>query len=294
MASREGMTDGLLAPGRQSAMPMTRGLVLAASMAVGTTVVAGVAIVLLRAYSRTLMYPGFGVAFPPLEELARHTPGASLVPYAAPGGPALTGALVRARPSEGESRRVIVWFHGNAESAAGYLPLASGFADAGFDVFLAEYRGYGGNAGRPSEAGLYADGEAALDALSKLGYRPAEVVLVGNSLGTGVAAELAVRRPPALLLLISPFTSAVDMGRTIAGPLAPLLVADRFDTLSKIGRVRSPVVILHGALDEIVPVTMGRRLAAACPGARYVEVPGASHNDFPGLPKLIVRELRGR
>jgi fermentation-respiration switch protein FrsA (DUF1100 family) len=275
-------------------MLIARSLALAAAIAAGTAVVAGAAVLALRALSRSMTFPGSGVAFPAEDELARSIPGASLVRYAAPGGPSLTGALVRTRSSPGAGGRVIVWFHGNAESAAGYLPLAAGFADAGFDVFLAEYRGYGGNAGRPSEAGLYADGEAALDALSKLGYRPAEVVLVGNSLGTGVAAELAVRRPPALLLLISPFTSAVDMGRTIAGPLAPLLVADRFDTLSKIGRVRSPVVILHGALDEIVPVTMGRRLAAACPGARYVEVSSASHNDFPGLLELVVRELRGR
>ena len=276
-------------------MLVSRSLALAAAISTGAAGVAGAAVLALRALSRSMTFPGSSVAFPTEDELARSVPGASLVRYAAPGGPSLTGAIVRTRSGPGaESRRVIVWFHGNAESAADYLPLAAGFADAGFDVFLAEYRGYGGNAGRPSEAGLYADGEAALEALSKLGYRPAEVVLVGSSLGTGVAAELAVRRPPALLLLISPFTSAVDMGRTIAGPLAPLLVADRFDTLSKIGRVRSPVVILHGALDEIVPVTMGRRLAAACPGARYVEVPGASHNDFPGLPELVVRELRGR
>lgn len=273
-------------------MLIARSLALAAAIAAGTAVVAGAAVLALRALSRSMTFPGSGVAFPSEDELARSIPGASLVRYAAPGGPSLTGALVRTRSSPGAGDRVIVWFHGNAESAAGYLPLAAGFANAGFDVFLAEYRGYGGNAGRPSEAGLYADGEAALDALSKLGYRPAEVVLVGNSLGTGVAAELAVRRPPALLLLISPFTSAVDMGRTIAGPLAPLLVADRFDTLSKIGRVRSPVVILHGALDEIVPVTMGRRLAASRPGTRYIEVAGAGHNDFPGLPELILGELK--
>jgi uncharacterized protein len=276
-------------------MPVARPLALAAAMAVGTAVVAAfavAAILLLRAYSRTLMYPGSGVAFPPLEEVAWHTPGAALVPYAAPGGPALTGTLVRARLSEGGPRRVVVWFHGNAEWAASNLPLASDLAEAGFDVFLAEYRGYGGNAGRPSEAGLYADGEAAIDALTQLGYRSAEIVLAGRSLGTGIAAELAIRRPPGVLLLISPFTSAVDMGRAMAGPLAPLLVADRFDTLSKIGRVRSSVIVIHGTLDEVIPVAMGRRVAAACPGARYVEVAGASHNDFPGLEQLILRELK--
>lgn len=278
-------------------MPVARPLALGATMAVGTVVVAAFAVaafLLLRAYSRTLMYPGSGVAFPPLEEFVYHTPGAAIVRYTAPGGPTLSGTLVRARMSGDGPRRIVVWFHGNAEWAASNLPLASALAEAGFDVFLAEYRGYGGHAGHPSEAGLYADGEAAVDALTQLGYRPAEIVLAGRSLGTGVAAELATRRPPGVLLLISPFTSAVDMGRTMAGPLAPLLVADRFDTLSKIGRVRSSVIVIHGSLDEVIPVSMGRRVAAACPGARYVEVAGAGHNDFPGLPELILRELKRR
>jgi uncharacterized protein len=273
-------------------MPVARALALAATMAVGTAVMAGALLFLLRAYSRTLMYPGSGVTFPPLEESVYHTPGAAIVRYTAPGGPTLSGTLVRGRMSGDGPRRIVVWFHGNAEWAASNLPLASDLAEAGFDVFLAEYRGYGGNAGRPSEAALYADGEAAIDALTQLGYRPAEMVLAGRSLGTGVAAELAIRRPPGVLLLISPFTSAVDMGRPMAGPLAPLVVADRFDTLSKIGRVRSSVIVIHGTLDEVIPVEMGRLVAAACPGARYVEVAGAGHNDFPGLPELIVRELK--
>ncbi len=276
-------------------MPLTRLLAPAAAFVAVTALVAGVAVLALRALSRSVIYPGSNQAFPPEAELARAIPGASLIRYAAPRGPTLTGALVRARSDSGPGlRRVIAFFHGNAESAAENLPLAALFAEAGVDVFLGEYRGYGGNAGRPSEEGLYADGEAGLDALSRLGYRQENVFLVGRSLGTGVAAELAVRRSAALVVLVSPFTSAVEMGRVAAGPLAPLLVADRFDTLSKIGRVRSPVAILHGTLDEVVPVAMGRRLAAASPGARYVEVPAASHSDFPGLPELILEELRRR
>jgi fermentation-respiration switch protein FrsA (DUF1100 family) len=274
---------------------VARLLASTAAIAVVTALVAGATVLALRALSRSVIYPGSDLAFPPQDELARAIPGASLLQYAVSHGPTLTGALVRAQSDSGPGfRRVIAFFHGNAESAAGNLPLAALFAEAGVDVFLAEYRGYGGNAGRPSEEGLYSDGEAGLDALSRLGYRQENVVLVGRSLGTGVAAELAFRRPAALLVLVSPFTSAVEMGRVAVGRLAPLLVADRFDTLSKIGRVRSPVVILHGTLDEVVPVAMGRRLAAASPGARYVEVPAASHNEFPGLLELILEELRRR
>ena len=254
-------------------------------------VAGGAALLLLRALARNLLYPGSAAAFPSPDELARSVPGASLISYAA-GGRAMTGALVRARGEGSPRPLVVVWFHGNGESAAGNLPFASALADGGFDVFLPEYRGYGGQRGSPTETGLYADGEAALGALARLGYPPERVVLAGRSLGTGVAAELAVRRPPALLLLVSPFTSVIEMVSGPAALLAPLVVADRFDTLSKIGRVRSPVAILHGARDEIVPVAMGRRIAAACRGARYVEVAEAGHNDFPGLPELILAELR--
>jgi hypothetical protein len=83
------------------------------------------------------------------------------------------------------------------------------------------------------------------------------------------------------------------MGRTLAGPLARLVVRDRFDSLSKIAGVASPVVLLHGTRDDVVPVEMGRRLAAARPGARWVEIPGATHNDFPGLGALMEREIAG-
>ena len=276
-------------------MPAPRTLALAAALLAASAVVVGTAVLSLRAWSRTLTYPGSPVAFPSPAELARHFPGTtsvSFVSYAATGGPAMTGALVRSPEGSPGSRRVVVWFHGNGESAAGNLPLASFLAESGYDVFLAEYRGYGGQRGHPTESGLTADGEAALGALSRLGYTADRVILAGRSLGTGVATEVALRRPPALLLLISPFTSAVDMGRMIAGPLAPLLVADRYDTLSKIAAVRAPVAVLHGTLDEIVPVAMGRAVAAAHPGARYVEVATAGHNDFPGLPELILRELR--
>ena len=114
---------------------------------------------------------------------------------------------------------------------------------------------------------------------------------MGRSLGTGVATELAVRHPSALLVLISPYTSMVDMGRRLAGPAAPFAVPDRYDNLGKLPRVQCPVVILHGTRDEVIPVTMGRTLATAAPGITFVEVPEASHNDFPGLEERVAREV---
>jgi pimeloyl-ACP methyl ester carboxylesterase len=119
------------------------------------------------------------------------------------------------------------------------------------------------------------------------------MVLVGRSLGSGVATEMALRRRSALLVLISPYASMVDMGKQIAGPAANLMVPDRYDNLSKLPQVAAPVVILHGTRDEVVPVTMGRALAAAVPSAVFVEIPAASHNDFPGLEELVEREIGG-
>ena len=172
-------------------------------------------------------------------------------------------------PPPAPDRPVVLYFHGNAEAAAQNLPFAASLRARGLGVFLAEYRGYGGLGGSPSEKGLYADGEAALAELGRLGVPTARVVLVGRSLGSGVAVELATRHTVAAVVLVSAYTSIVDMGRTVAGPLAPLVIRDRFDSLSKIARVASPVVLLHGTRDDVVPVEMGRRLAAARPGARY-------------------------
>lgn len=233
---------------------------------------------------RSMIFPASQAAFP--------APGPgeawSVVRYETADGLHLAGALF---PPPSPDAPVLLYFHGNAEAAAHNLPLAADLRARSLGVFLAEYRGYGGLDGSPSEEGLYADGEAALTELGRRGVPPERVVLVGRSLGSGVAVELATRHRVAAVVLVSAYTSLVDMGRIVAGPLAPLLVRDRFDSLSKVGRVAAPVVLLHGSLDDVVPVAMGRRLAAARPGARWVEVPGTSHNEFPGLAALLAREV---
>lgn len=240
----------------------------------------------LQQFARSMIYPGSPVPFPSAADLARRYPTARLIEYRSADGIPLRGALV---PAADPAAPVAVYFHGNAESAAQNLPFAAEMARRGLGVFLAEYRGYAGLPGSPTEDGLYADGEAAVDAVLATGAP--EVLLIGRSLGSGVATEMALRRRCALLVLISPYTSIVDMGKQIAGPAANLLVPDRYDNLSKLPRVQAPVVILHGARDEVVPVTMGRALAAALPSAVYVEIPAASHNDFPGLEELVEREI---
>ncbi len=241
---------------------------------------------MLTTFVRSMIFPASGISFPePAEGVAWR-----IVRYETADGLRLAGAYF---PPPSPDRPVILYFHGNAEAAAQNLPLAEALGARGLGVFLAEYRGYGGLAGAPSEKGLYADGEAALAELGRRGAPAARVILVGRSLGSGVAVELATRHRVAAVVLVSAYTSIVDMGRTVAGPLASLVMRDRFDSLSKIARVASPIVLLHGAHDDVVPVEMGRRLAVARPGARWVEVPEATHNDFPGLAELLAREIEG-
>lgn len=248
----------------------------------------GLVLLLLRLFARAVIYPRPRVPFPSAIQLASRSVNARLVVYETAGGVSSKGILVTAGPGAGAR---VLYFHGNAESAAQNLPLAEELARHGIDTFLAEYRGYSGLPGRPTEAGLNEDAEAALRAFGE-GRDSPGVVLVGRSLGSGVAVELASRRPPRLLILVSPYTSLVDMGRSLAGPLAPVLVPDRFDNLSKIPALKCPIVIVHGTRDEVVPFEMGRRLAAAGRNVRFLPLEGRTHNDLPELPSLLVTEIR--
>jgi len=257
--------------------------------AVSVVVVLFLIVLVLRFFvARSLIYPGSPVAFPP--DLESRLPGARLLRYRSADGTSLEGALLR---SADPVAPVAVYFHGNAESAAQSLSWVGTLAGRGIGVFLPEVRGFGGLAGRITEDHLYADGEAALVALRAEGVPPERTILLGRSLGTGIAVELALRCPCRQLVLVSPYTSMVDMGRLVVGPLAPLVVPDRLDNLAKIGRVRMPIVILHGTRDEVIPVRMGRALAVAAPGSRYIEVPAARHNEFPGLEELLVEAMTG-
>ncbi len=159
-------------------------------------------------------------------------------------------------------------------------------------VLLYDYRGYGRSEGRPSEGGLYRDARAAYRWLTgKKGIAARDVVLWGESIGAAVALDLALSVPHRALVLEAPFTSAVDMGRLLF-PWAPvrLLMRTRFDNLAKIGRIKRPVLIIHGTDDSIVPFDMGRRLFEAAPEPkRFLAVQGADHNDlwYRGAVELL-------
>ncbi len=198
--------------------------------------------------------------------------------FRAADGTRLHGWLV---PGGGEI--ALLWFHGNAGNIGDRVELLGELhRELGLAIFILGYRGYGESKGKPSEAGLYLDAEAALGALTeRLGVPAEQVALLGQSLGTAVAVELANRHRPAGVILESPFTSVRDMARRHY-PWLPVwsLLRTRFDSLSKIANVRAPVLIIHGEDDMIVPVEMGERVfAAAREPKRLLTIPGAGHND---------------
>jgi len=180
---------------------------------------------------------------------------------------------------------VIVYFHGNGVAMGDVLWMAREFLRRGLGVVLAEYRGYGLSAQStresPSEAGLYEDAEAVLAALAREGIGPGRVALFGESLGTGVAVEMAARGRGASLVLVTPYTSITDVAsRFVFGLPVHMLMRERFDSLSKAPRVAVPALLLHGTDDGVVPYAMGVRLARALPRARLITVQGGHHNDL--------------
>lgn len=170
----------------------------------------------------------------------------------------------------------LLLFHGNGETVAWNGHIARALIDAGYGVFMAEYRGYGGNPGKPSEAGLYEDGRAALDFLEASGAR---VVLHGYSLGSGIAVQLATERRVEAVILAAPYTSIADIGGRLL-PFLPVrsMIRHPFDSFSKIGQVKTPLLIYHGTLDRVIPADHSRRLIeAANTPKRFVAIEGADH-----------------
>ena len=187
----------------------------------------------------------------------------------------------------GDSETTLLWLHGNAGNIGGRLDNLRMLHDAlGLSVLIFDYRGYGQSGGVPSEAAMYEDAEAALEFLrSDKGLDPVEsIVLFGRSLGGAVAVETAARRSVRGVVLESAFTSVRDMARRthpyLPSSLVMRMIESRFDALSRIPDVGSPVLIVHGDRDDLVPTDHARRLfdAAAGPKSLYL-IEGASHND---------------
>jgi fermentation-respiration switch protein FrsA (DUF1100 family) len=186
-------------------------------------------------------------------------------------------------PTAGQKRGPgVVVFNGNGGDRAGRAILAVGLSRLGLSVLLFDYRGYGGNPGTPSEKGLAADARAAQAWLAtQPEVDPDRIVYFGESLGAAVAIGLSVQRPPAALVLRSPFTSLTDVAKAHY-PRLPVgrLLIDRYPSIDRIGSLSTPVMVIAGDRDDIVPESLSKKLYETAPDPkRYLLVPGTGHND---------------
>lgn len=176
---------------------------------------------------------------------------------------------------------VVIVFNGNAGNRADRAPLGTALAQTGLGVLLVDYRGYGSNDGHPTEAGLALDARAARSYLNE--HAPGNAVCYfGESLGAAVAVELAAEFPPAALVLRSPFTSLAEVARVHYAFLpVKVMLRDRFPSLERIASVDSPVLVIAGSADSIVPVEQSEAIyRAAERPERLLVIDGADHNDF--------------
>lgn len=237
----------------------------------------GMVVLVAWVVQRRLIYMPMTSDLPPAGALL---PGAEEVIMAAEDGVRLGAWFVPAHG--GADGPVVIVFNGNAGDRSFRAPLADKLARVGMSVLLFDYRGYGGNLGRPTEGGLAADARAARAYLVEVRGVPADrIIYYGESLGSGVAIGLAAEYPPAALVLRSPFRSLVHLGRKHY-PILPvrLLLRDRFAGIERIARVSSPVLVIAGDRDVIVPHAESQEIwAAAAEPKSLVTIPGADHND---------------
>jgi uncharacterized protein len=185
-------------------------------------------------------------------------------------------------------KRVLLYFHGNAGSLIERVPRFAALTADGNGLLAISYRGYFGSTGSPTETGLHLDAEAAYRKARSLGYDADRIVVIGESLGTGVAVALAARKSVAAVILDSPFTSTVDIAAARFWMLpVRYLMWDRFMSSQSIGKIHVPILMAHGTGDTIVPFRFGSELfAAANEPKRFIEVPNAGHLVL-GLPDVL-------
>jgi len=205
-------------------------------------------------------------------------PGAREIELATPDGARVVSWYAPAPAG----RPTILYFHGNGGGLANRAMRFARYQAAGFGIFVMSYRGYSGSTGSPTEADNIADARLAYDYLLKQGLTPADIFVYGESLGSGVAVQLAASVPVAGVVLDAPYTSIVEVGAK-AYPILPLslLMIDRYESDKRIAAINAPLLILHGARDPVIPLEMGQRMHTLARDPKKIVVfPEGRHVDL--------------
>lgn len=183
-----------------------------------------------------------------------------------------------------QGKPTLVFLHGNAGHHGHRIHNVESYIEAGFGVLLAGYRGYGGNEGAPSEAGVYNDARAYISQLIKDGINEKNIILYGQSIGSGVAVQMATEfKNVKALILEAPYTSLPDVAaKTYFFIPVHLLMKDKFDSLSKIKSVSAPLLIMHGLDDKVIPPAFGQTLYTEANRPKELfQLGNHGHNDLP-------------
>jgi hypothetical protein len=188
---------------------------------------------------------------------------------------------MRRRVQDDGQHPALIWFYGNFETVSTLAPALHILRPPGWAVLALDIRGYGESEGKANEAGFYRDAEAAWAFLAdRLEIDSTRIAVYGRSLGTALALHLAATKPVARVILEAPFTSGPELGKKFYWWVPSFLVKIRMDNLSKAERIDAPLLVLHGAEDEIVPLEMGRRISEAGRADAFVVFEDAGHNEM--------------
>ena len=186
------------------------------------------------------------------------------------------------QPPRANNRKVIIFFAGNAETLAGQAYMSRDILSHGYGVYLCTYPGYGLNPGKPSEDGLYETARSGIRWLQEQGYRQEDIIILGASLGAGVAVQMGLEFSPDIVVLVSSFTDIPEVlaYRQVELPKS-MLEKERYDNLSKIKRVKARLLFVHGENDTLIPIANARKLyEAANEPKEFMIVKGSDHNEL--------------
>jgi len=179
------------------------------------------------------------------------------------------------------AKYTILFYHGNGGNIGDRLGKVELFHAMGINVFIIDYRGYGRSESSPSERGTYMDAEASYSYLvNKRGIRPEEIILYGESLGGAVAVEVALKADIRALIVEGAFTSIRGIAREAYPFLSPFIISDKFDSLSKIGKITQPKLFIHSPTDEIVSFGLAKKLYDKAVRPKQMAEISGSHNSL--------------
>jgi len=196
--------------------------------------------------------------------------------------------------SDNSEHSLVIYFHGNAGNLYGRFAYAKKLYDMNQNVLLVSYRGYAKSTGKPSEKGIYIDGESALAfAIDSLGYLEQDITIIGRSLGTTVAINTSQERNLKGVILITPLTSGKEMATEMGMKSLTSIASDSYNSLGKINKLSSPILIIHGTDDEVVPYHMGKSLFKQYNGVKsLITIEKGDHNNLQNInPKLFWGEI---